>query len=363
VPAQHPTEALAVRLGVADTEPNESPAAAAAGTAERTRQQGPKGTATAAVVYNPIKVNLEALKAAVKAAEETAGWNETRWYETSEEDPGQGPTRQAVEDGAAVVMAAGGDGTVRAVAEALQGTGVALALLPSGTGNLLARNLDLTLDNVEESVSTAFAGDDRAIDLGLVDIERAGGERERHAFVVMAGAGLDAKMIANTDPELKKKAGWLAYVDAIRKSLADKNRITMRWSLDGSPVRTTRVHTILVGNCGSLPANILLLPDAAVDDGIFDIVALRPEGFVGWVQIWVKVVWENGVLRRSTVGRKLMGLTKEVRTLRYLKGKNLTMRFDRPEDFELDGDAFGEVVAVKTSIDAGGITVKVPSAA
>jgi diacylglycerol kinase family enzyme len=66
---------------------------------------------------------------------------------------------------------------------------------------------------------------------------------------------------------------------------------------------------VLVGNCGSLPGNILLLPEAAVDDGLFDIVSLRPEGFVGWVQVWVKIVWENGVLRRSTVGRKIMGMS------------------------------------------------------
>lgn len=346
---------------MAQTEPTQSPAEAAAGTTKRTREQHPAGTATAAVVYNPIKVNLESLQAAVQAAEKTAGWNETRWYETTEDDPGQGQTRQAVEDGAAVVMAAGGDGTVRAVAEALQGSDVAIALLPSGTGNLLARNLDLTLDNVEESVSTAFAGGDRGIDLGLADIERADGTRERHAFLVMAGCGLDAKMIANTDAELKRKVGWVAYVDAIRKSLADKNRITMRYRLDDGPTRAMRVHTILVGNCGSLPANILLLPDAAVDDGIFDIVALRPEGFFGWAQIWIKIVWENGVLRRSTVGRRIMGVTKEVRTLRYMKGKSLAMRFDRAEDFELDGDSFGEVVAVRATLEHKGIRVKVPA--
>ena len=315
----------------------------------------------AAIVYNPIKVDLDLLKASVAAGESAAGWATTRWYETSVEDPGGGATRRAIEDGADTVIAAGGDGTVRAVAEALRGSDVSLALLPSGTGNLLARNLHLTLDDIDQSISTAFTGDDRPIDLGLLDIQRPDGSREQMAFVVMAGLGLDAKMIANTDSDLKKKVGWLAYVDAIIKSLRDENRMHVRYNLDGAGNQTARVHTVMVGNCGSLPGNIMLLPDASVDDGVFDIIALRPEGLFGWVQIWVKIVWENGVLRRSQVGRKIMGMTKEVRTLRYLKGRELVLRLDKPEVFELDGDEFGEAIAVKATVDHLALTVKVPA--
>ncbi|MFD1715229.1 diacylglycerol/lipid kinase family protein [Amnibacterium flavum] len=315
----------------------------------------------AAVVYNPIKVDLEALRAAVDASAAAAGWAESRWYETSEEDPGTDITRQAIDDGADVVLAAGGDGTVRAVAEGLRDSGIPIALLPSGTGNLLARNLDLTLDNLPGSVDTAFTGADRKIDLGVVEIERTDGTRDRHVFLVMAGLGLDAKMIANTNPTLKKKVGWLAYVDAIARSLRGNNKLRVRFRLDGAQPRSLRINTILIGNCGSLPANILLLPEAAVDDGVFDIVALRPDGFVGWVQIWVKIVWENGVLRRTNVGRKLMGKTKEVRTLRYMKGKEIVVRPEYPQEFQLDGDTFGQAVAVKAWVDHLALEVKIPS--
>lgn len=316
----------------------------------------------AAIVYNPIKVDLELLRACVQTAEETAGWHPTLWFETSKEDPGEAVTREALDQGADVVMAAGGDGTVRAVSEALRGSGVPVALLPSGTGNLLARNLELTLDNLDESVSTAFTGTDRAIDLGVVEVEREDRRRERFVFLVMAGLGLDAQMIANTDPDLKKRVGWLAYVEAIAKSLGDKNRINVRYDIDGSGSRTSRVHTVMIGNCGSLPGNILLLPDAAVDDGLFDIVALRPEGFFGWVQIWIKIVWENGVLRRSQAGRKIISLQKEVRTLRYLRGKEVVLRLEKAEEFELDGDAFGKAVAIRATVDHLALKVKVPAA-
>ncbi|WP_106214027.1 diacylglycerol/lipid kinase family protein [Glaciihabitans tibetensis] len=316
---------------------------------------------TAAIVFNPIKVDETKLRAAVATAEKAAGWGPSLWFETSEEDPGGGQTRRALAANARIVMAAGGDGTVRAVAEALRGSTVPIALLPSGTGNLLARNLGLTLDNLPQSLSTAFTGSDRKIDLGVVEARRPDGSKDSYVFLVMAGLGLDADMIANTNPKLKARVGWLAYVDAIIRSLKGSSRLRIRYQLDSQPARTLNAHTVLIGNCGSLPANILLLPEAAVDDGIFDIVALRPDGFFGWVQIWVKIVWENGVLRRSQVGRKLMSLTREVRTLRYMKGAQLVMRLESPQEFELDGDSFGKAIAVKATVDPLALTVRIPA--
>lgn len=348
-----------------DAESEEAAEAAAAEETARKTEERKSAPAepqkVAAVVYNPIKVDIEVLRASVEAAEQAAGWGETVWFETSVEDPGEQVTREALKGGVDVVMAAGGDGTVRAVSEALRGSGVPIGLLPSGTGNLLARNLHLTLDNLDESVSTAFTGDERKIDLGIVEVQREDASREEHIFLVMAGVGLDAQMIANTDPDLKKKVGWIAYVDALRKSLMAGNRINVRYNLDGQGNRTIRVHTVLIGNCGSLPGNILLLPEAAVDDGEFDVVALRPEGFIGWVQVWIKIVWENGVLRRSEVGRKILKLTKEIRTVRYMKGKELLIRFGGAQDFELDGDAFGRVVALRAVVDPLALTIKIPA--
>lgn len=356
-----PRDPQAPDAGSASPEESVSTAELTAVEVAANRDNTPHADRVAAVIYNPIKVDIELLKASVASAEQSAGWGKTLWFETSEEDPGQAVTKEAVDAGAHVIMAAGGDGTVRSVAESLRGTGIPIALLPSGTGNLLARNLELTLDNLPESISAAFTGADRKIDLGVVDVERAGGEKEKFVFLVMAGLGLDAKMIAHTDEDLKKRVGWLAYVDAIGKALRDKDRLNIRFSIDGSPTRSARVHTILVGNCGSLQGNILLLPDAAVDDGVFDIVALRPEGFFGWVQIWSKIVWENGVLRRSAVGRKIAGLTKEVRVLRYLRGRELKLRLDREEEFELDGDGFGKAVAIRAIVDPLALVVKVPA--
>ncbi|AAT89883.1 diacylglycerol kinase [Leifsonia xyli subsp. xyli] len=314
----------------------------------------------AAIVVNPVKVDLDALRAALAAAERRHGWEETLWLETTVADPGAGQTREALTAGVEVVIAAGGDGTVRTVAEELRNTGVPIALLPSGTGNLLARNLDLTLADVAHSLTTAFTGADRAIDVGMAELRDEGDGTRHRAFLVMAGAGIDAQMIVHTDDGLKARAGWLAYVKAIGMVLSDKNELHLRYQLDGGRIHSLRAHTVLIGNCGSLPANILLLPDAAVDDGELDIVLLRPEGVLGWLQIVVTVFWENGVLRRTTAGRRLLGAGQPAPALTYLKGREFVLSLSEPHDVELDGDLFGRASSMRVWVDPGALTIRVP---
>jgi diacylglycerol kinase (ATP) len=317
---------------------------------------------TAVVIYNPIKVDLEALQATVDASAERAGWGNVTWLSTSVEDVGQGATRKAREQGADLVIAAGGDGTVRAVAEALRGSNIPLALLPSGTGNLLARNLKLSLNDLPGSIDSAFTGGDRLIDLGMIDIEREDATRDRHAFVVMAGMGIDAKMIANTDDDLKAKAGIAAYVGAIWKSLRDPNELHFRFRLDSQPTKRAVAHTLMIGNCGSLPANILLMPNAVVDDGLFDLLLMRPGGVLGWLRIWAKVAWLNGIVRRTKAGRGLAGEHENDGDLHYQTGKRLVARMSRPEEIELDGDGFGKATAFNAWIEPSALKIRVPAA-
>lgn len=321
---------------------------------------------TVAVVHNPVKVDVDDLRAAVERAEAAHGTAPSLWYETSEEDPGVGMARDAVEAGADIVLAVGGDGTVRAVAEGLRGSGATLAIAPRGTGNLLCRNLELPLDDLAAAVDIAYGGQDRKIDIGIAAVVRPDGEQSEHVFAVMAGIGLDAQMIVNQDEDLKKKAGWLAYIKSLGASMKGGRRVRLRLTVDDGRPHVSRVHTLLVGNCGALPANVVLLPDAKLDDGVLDVVALRPDGLLGWVTIWAKVLVEHGILRRSDVGRKMIGdrhgKPKNIRALRYLRGTSFRVQLLAPEEFELDGDAFGEVREFTTTVDPGGLTVRVPRA-
>jgi diacylglycerol kinase (ATP) len=318
----------------------------------------PSAPRLAAVVYNPTKVDLGRVKKAVAAAE-VDGWLETLWFATTVADAGVSQTREAISAGATVVIAAGGDGTVRAVAEGLRGSDTSLAILPSGTGNVLARNLNLTHARPEETIGWAFSGRERQIDIGMVEIVRADGKRDEHAFVVLAGLGFDARMIALTNPRLKRAFGWLAYVDAGVRAIPELKSVKLRYSLDGAPERSSSVHTIFIGNCGAMPGGILLLPDAEPDDGLLDIAAIRPAGLFGWIKVWNRLTWQNGVLLRSALGRSIIGFTAG-NEVRYVTAKDLRMTVEVPQAVQLDGDEFGEAVTVHAWIEPLALTVMVP---
>ncbi|WP_156253744.1 diacylglycerol/lipid kinase family protein [Pseudactinotalea terrae] len=350
---------------IQNTDPGAAAVATAGETAEKVAEHGtPPPPRRAAIVYNPTKVEREVLEAAVEAAQERADYEPSLWIETTAEDPGVEMAKQAVEAGVGVVLVAGGDGTVRAVAEGLRGSGVALALIPSGTGNLLARNLGLVLDDVDDAVATAFAGEERKIDLGVATLRREGiASKEERVFLVLGGVGLDAQMLVNTDSELKKKAGWLAYVRAIWLSLKGDHRIKVAYRIDGAKPRKTTVHTVMVGNVGTLTGDVVLLPDAELDDGVLDLVALRPDGALGWLSVLFRVLVEHPFMRRRPDSTSLplnKRGPKQLDALRYRRGKRFEVRLSEPEPFELDGDEMGDVVAFTMTVEPGGLTVRVP---
>ncbi len=317
---------------------------------------------TVAVVYNPVRVDVRRVRAAVEARAADEGDVELLWFETTPEDGGRGQARQALERGADLVLAAGGDGTVRAVAEALRDADATLAVLPGGTGNLLARNIGIPYAALEEAVAVAFGGVTRRIDIGVATAARPDGSTSEHAFLVMAGMGFDARVIETARPELKRRFGWLAYVESAFRSWPASRDVRVRFRIDGAAERTAHVSTILFANCGSLPGNMQLIPDSEVDDGLIDIAVLQPVTVFGWLAIWRKVTWENRVLRRSALGRRIIRFTdKAIRTrLSYLRGAAIAVKLDVPEPFELDGDGFGEVIALGITVDPQGLRVRVP---
>lgn len=314
---------------------------------------------SAGVVYNPVKTDLAALRSAIAMEERLAGWGPTHWYETDEADAGLAATQQALDDGANVVVASGGDGTLRAVAEVLRGTNVPLTIVPQGTGNLLARNLGIPLNRVHEAVKPVFAGVNRPIDLGVLTIVREDESESRHVFLVLAGMGLDARAISATRATLKRRLGWLAYVDAgVRTILTDKP-LPIHYSVDGSEVKTLSVYTVMIGNCGLMPGGVLLIPDAKVDDGLLDVVALKPLGAFSWLRIWNKIGWENGVLRKTKTGRKLIDLVNDTRNVVYNQATTYAVSVPTPEPIQLDGDDFGLALAASGRVDPGALFVRV----
>lgn len=283
-----------------------------------------------AVVCNPSTVDdPEGLRAELKRRDATS---EIDWLETTEDDPGAGQTRQALAAGADRVLVCGGDGTVAACAGAVAGTGVPIGLVPSGTGNLLVRNLGLPLD-VPAALDQALGSSRRTIDLLEADGRR---------FAVMAGLGFDAAMIRDTGEQAKARHGWAAYVLGGLRALRNTPRAHYEVRVDERPVRRLRAIGVLVGNVGELQGGIAVLPDADPADGFLDVIVLAPRGFRDILVLGWRIL-----RRRPGYGHQAL----------VLRGRRVEIRADRKIPLEFDGDFAGEQDALTVTVLPRAVTV------
>jgi len=305
----------------------------AATTTRQRTNRAPKS----AVVVNPAKVeDLAVLRATVDGALARAGWPAAQWFETSADDPGRGQARAAVESGAEVVFVCGGDGTVMSAVSALAGADATMAILPAGTGNLLATNLGLSTD-LAAGLEVAVEGGLRRLDVGMVD--------DRH-FAVMAGMGFDAHMLDATSERSKARIGSLAYVVGGIRHLMDRPmRVTVR--IDDGELMRREARTVLVANVGRLQGGIRLLLNAAPDDGVLDIAVLTPRTLRNWLSLgWA-------VLRRE----------QRVPSMEVFRGAKVEVVSDRPQPRQLDGDLIeaGRQLLVEIQPDALWLCVPLPA--
>ena len=232
----------------------------------------------------------------------------------------------------------GGDGTVREVCAELAGTGIPVGIIPAGTGNLLARNLDIPL-YIRSAIDVALNGQDRAID--LVDVSGDGIE-DTH-FMVMAGMGFDAAIMEGVNDDIKTRIGWIAYVISGLRSLMFP-AVKIEVQIDDEEPTVHRARTVVVGNVGYLQAGMPLLPDAAIDDGVLDVVILHPKRFLSWIPLAVRVLRKRAGRRadRPTTGPRVRPAASS----------------DTPR--QLDGDSIGAGRELRMECVHGRLLVRVP---
>ena len=366
-------------------------------------------TGPPAIVYNPSKDrDWDHIRSIVDQVAGEAGLSEPLWLETTVADPGTGMAREAVRRGAGVVVAAGGDGTVRAVAEGLAGGTVPMAVMPLGTGNLLARNLDIPVLGLRDMVTVALTGRNRPMDVGWLRLERppgptdddgergdddatpttaavpddapatdealaldeppappsagaedaddtAGPDEEReHLFLVIGGMGFDAAMVGGVDDELKARIGWIAYfVGGVRHLVGRKlrGRITLG---GGEESDAFNARTVLIANCGRLPGGVVLLPDAQLDDGWLDIATIDTRGgLIGWADLLGRVVLQGLGIRNDR-------LPYGTGSLDFRRSRTVSVRTAQPEQVQVDGDLLGDAIAVHARLQHHGLVVRTP---
>lgn len=291
-----------------------------------------------AVVVNPSKTRAKGVADRVAQGCAERGWPEPEVLETAVDSTGRDQAAAAARAGAELVLACGGDGTVRAVAHGLAGTGAAMALVPVGTANLLAHNLGLATRDTGRAVDTALDGRRRPLDLGLA---RLGEDGSEHPFVVLAGIGHDAATVADTRDDLKHRIGWPAYVTpAARHAL--RRPVPVRVRLDDGPAREVVAWSVLAASCGRVRAGVQIAPGALLDDGLLDVLEVTVARPVGWLPVAAK-----GVL----------GLRRDVPGLRTRRAAELEVTADQPLHVQLDGDIMGRVDRLRVRVERRAVDV------
>jgi diacylglycerol kinase (ATP) len=270
----------------------------------------------------------------LRRALERAGVAAPLWYEVPKAKKAPAQVERALDEGAELVFAWGGDGTVRRCIDVIAGSDARLAVVPAGTANLFATNLGIPRD-IEEAVAIGLRGDTRRLDVGRF-------ERER--FAVMAGAGFDAAMIRGAD-DLKSRIGRAAYLWSGARNLRAE-AFDAEITVDGADWYEGPASCVLVGNLGDVFGGIDVFPDARPDDGLLELGVVTAQGLAQWGR---------------TLVRTAVGDPNRSPFVRTTKAKKLKAKLSRKVLYELDGGDRSKVKSFKVRVEPGALNVCVPT--
>ena len=313
-----------------------------------------------AFVINPSKPQAEQRKQHIQEFCEAKHLTQVEYIGTQLDKDGRACALEALEHGADVVVAVGGDGTVRTVSSALSGTGHALGIIPIGTGNLFARNMGVTVDDLVNAATVATAHGSRLVDMGRLTLLDHPEDDHDHAFLIIAGIGFDAAMIDDTNPELKANISWLAYfVGGVKNLFAPKFRGTLTvTSADGSThtIKNLDFRTVMAGNCGQIPM-FSLMPAASYDDGLLDFEIIDTTGgILGWANLF------GDVVHQTIIGKPEQNPLSTNSTIEQVQGVSAEITLEKPAKAQVDGDMLPETRHIRFSVDHRALIVRVPDA-
>ncbi len=264
------------------------------------------------------------------------GVAEPLWYEVGKSKEAPRFIRKAKKKGADLVFVWGGDGMVQRCVDELAGTDTAIAILPAGTANLFATNLDIP-DDLATAVRIGLHGERRVLDVGVLNGEH---------FAVMAGVGFDALMIRDAGTGLKDKVGQLAYVWTGAKHLRETPmRVNIR--VDGAKWFKGEASCVLVGNVGKVIGGLSVFEGSRPDDGRLEVGLVTAKGLVDWAR---------------TAGRTALGQPETSPFVETITATDIDVQLKTPMVYELDGGDRKATKRLRIEVKPAAITVCVPQA-
>jgi YegS/Rv2252/BmrU family lipid kinase len=185
---------------------------------------------------------------------------------------------QAVKDGVTQVIVYGGDGTINEALQGLVGSTVRLAILPGGTANVLARELNIPL-RAEVAAEVIARGNVRRVHVGLAIDEE---QRRRRYFLLMAGIGLDAAVVLRVDPKLKRRLGRGAFWLTGLSQLANWHPVPFQMEVNNQTYQATFAT---VGNAPTYGGDLTITPGASLDDPEFEICIVQTTSRVRYLRL------------------------------------------------------------------------------
>ena len=266
-----------------------------------------------------------------------SGVSDPMWSEVPKSRYARERVEKALADGAETIFVWGGDGMVQRCVDVLAGSEARLAILPAGTANLFASNLGIP-DDIGEAVRVGLNGKERKLDLGKMNGEH---------FAVMAGAGLDARMIKDADGGPKDRYGRLAYIWAASKNLRVEP-FKARIEVNGDLWYKGDASCLLVGNVGALFGGLEAFDSASPEDGQLELGVTRAESVGEWAR---------------TVARTAIGSAADSPFVQATKAERIDVELGRKVLYELDGGERKEVKRLKVKVKPAALTVMVPAEA
>lgn len=307
------------------------------------------------VIVNPVACpkGVEARKAEIIPKLEQRGWR-VQAYETCAPEGALPEARRAVEAGTDLVIVVGGDGTVMEAINALIGTDIPIAIVPSGTGNVLALNLGIPTD-VPHSLDIALTGSPHPIDLveaktqilspaGRDGAPEPGGAKKY--FAIMGGVGYDAQIMQETGRQAKQRFGRLAYIWTALKALGER-RFPVAIRIDGNQAVHYRAKSVMIANMGEILPNLKVFPQARPDDGIIEVGVLKAARFVDFLHL---------------VFHTLLGRPEEDPAFDAYQARQISLVVGGSEPLQLDGDPIGQAHRLDLTVAPGAIRVMMPRA-